>query len=834
MWRRHFFRNLHTAFFVVVALAVVAVGGGLWWANRTGLPESWRATIEQELVKQGAYLSIDSLSYIPFKGLTARGVRVFSDKERREEISRLERIVLDFDKTALVRKQFRLTRIELSDAHLSMPLDPKNPESSRLEVTDLNGTVLMPGGRLLEARDVRGRIAGIDIVFGARMLGYQQEQGDDKKDPNETKRREIAARCIRELSKWKFDEKKPPVLRIFAEGDLSDKSTLSARMSLQAAALEKNGHTLDELTARGTLIGNLLTFTSIRATDSRGTFDGRIDYDIQTGEGRFDITSGLEIPGLLKSWAELPPIPQITFGGNQTIEAAGDFKIGPEGKTDVRMTGTARCASVMLKGLAFDSVESAFSWREGNLYLRDILLTRKDGTASGKALIRGPIVQIALKSTLPSDVYLPLFQGQPLEMVINDFGKLPGAKIDIELEGGFDTRDRQSWAYTGGGQVDNVTFRGVPVTMAKCSFSLSHHELDFHNGTVVFNYDSYPLRGAFNGPSRGTAKVGRVRFDPVPKHVEIEGVEGNVWAAPLVRLFAPQIADTLEVYRFHQPPFLKGSGIVDVTPQGRTDLTVGFRTDKAADYKFLGENLTLLQPSGEVVIRGEKVFINNLLLNAFDGPVSSRFVFSKDRMDGEVSWSKIHLAEIARTYGFELNGGGSATGRIEFNMIGGKVETMNGTGLLGLEKAELFSVPMFGPLSKLVGTALGDRRAGYQRAKDAFMNFNVRKGVLSSTDFRTTTSSLVFTGEGSIDLPTRNIDMIVRMNARGFLGLITLPLRPFYGLFQFHGTGPMKNAEWNSELFTPPAEDQNDHLLSVPKATPVGEAPPKARIVREN
>jgi len=838
MWRWHLIRNLRTALFIAAALSLIGFGGIVWWANRTGLPETWRAAIEEECGKQGTFLTIDSLSYIPFKGIIARGVRVFSDKEKRLEVSQLERIVLDFDKAELIRKKFRLTKVELSDARLSMPLDPRDPASTRLEVTDLNGTVLMPGGRLLEARDVRGKIAGIDVVFGARMLGYQQKEGDHKEDPNEAKRREVVARFIRELEKWTFDADRPPVLRIFAEGDLSDKSTLNARISLQAREMEKNGHVLDEISARATLIGNLLTLTSLHAVDGRGELEARIDYDIHSGEGRFEMTSGLEIPGLLKSWADLPSIPQITFGGSQKLEAVGDFKLRQDAPPDVRVTGSAECESVMMKGVAFDTVKSAFSWNAGNLYLLDTMLIRKDGVASGKALIQGPLVQMALKSTLPSEVYLPFFTGQPLEIVIKDFGRLPGAKVDVELEGGFDTRDRHSWTYTGRGQVDNVTFKGVPVAMAKCEFDLSHHELDFHDGTVVFNYDNYGLRNAYNGPSRGTTKVGRVRYDPGPRHVEIEGVEGTMWAAPLVRLFAPHIAEGLEAYRFHSPPNLKGSGIVDVTPQGRTNLTVSFSSEKDADYKFLGETLTLSQPRGQVVIRGDHVFVNDLSLRAFGGPVLSRFEVVKSKLSGEVSWTKVGLPEVASTYGFHLNGGGTTTGRIEFSCTDGKIETMNGKGLLGLEKAELFSVPVFGPLSKLVAGALGDKRAGHERAKDAFLNFQIQRGVLSSNDFRTSTSSLVFTGDGSIDLATRNMDMTVRMNARGFLGLITLPLRPFYGLFQFHGTGPMKDADWKSELFTKPPGEQEETLLNPPKARPVGEMdaggrPPRARAIRE-
>jgi hypothetical protein len=823
MWRWHFFRNLRTALFIAGALAVIAGVYGIWWANRTGLPETWRATIEEELSKQGAYLTIDSLSYIPFKGLMASGVRVFSDKERLKEVSRLERIVLDVNKADLLKKKFRLTKVELSDARLSMPLDPLDPNSTRLEVTDINGTVLMPGGRLLEVRNVRGKIGGIEIIFGARMLGYQQKRGDKKDDLNDGKRREIAAKIVRELEKWQFDKSKPPVIRIFAEGDLSDKSTLSARLNFQAREVEKNGHALDEISAQGTLIGNLLTVTSLKATDSRGEFEGSIDYDIAAGEGRFDIVSGLEIPGLLKAWAGLPAIPQISFGGDQKIEAEGDFKLVPGGAPKVRVTGSTRCESVMLKGIAFDSVESAFSWRDGNLYLRDVLLTRKDGIASGKALIQGPLVQMALKTTLPSAVFVPFFEGQPLQAVIKDFGAMPGAKINVELEGGFDTRDHASWAYSGHGQVDNVTFRGIPVAMAKCNFALSHYGLDFFGGTVVFNYENYALQNAYGGPNRGTTKVSRVRYDPEQKHVEIEGIDGTVWAAPLVRLFAPKVADMLEVYRFHSPPALKASGVIDVTPQGRTAITVGFSSDKPADYKFLGETLTLGQPSGEVVIKGDRVLVNNLKLSAFDGPVAAKFSSSKGRLDGELSWTKVDLAAIASTYDFHIKGGGSVTGRLEFSMNDGKISTMEGKGLLGLEKAELFSVPMFGPLSRLVSGALGDKRAGYERARDAFLNFEIHDGVLGSKDFRTTTSSLVFTGDGSIDLATRNIDMTVRMNARGFLGLITLPLRPFYGLFQFHGTGPMKDTAWKSELFSAPPESQKETLLSPPRARAVDE-----------
>src|SRR5690606_15394408 len=123
-----------------------------------------------------------------------------------------------------------------------------------------------------------------------------------------------------------------------------------------------------------------------------------------------------------------PPIRHISFGGNQSMEAEGEFRLPENEPPDIRLTGRARCEGIMLRGISFDAIEGAFSWSTGDLYLRDLRLIRPDGEATGKAMIQPPLVRIALDSTLPVELYRPFFTGQPLEIVINDFGRLPGAE----------------------------------------------------------------------------------------------------------------------------------------------------------------------------------------------------------------------------------------------------------------------------------------------------------------------------------------------------------------------------------------------------------------------
>jgi hypothetical protein len=414
-------------------------------------------------------------------------------------------------------------------------------------------------------------------------------------------------------------------------------------------------------------------------------------------------------------------------------------------------------------------------------------------------------------------------------LVLKDFGDNGRTREDTDLEFAFDLDEPESWICTGHAQMDHGSYRDIPVVTAQCDFSLNHQELDFKDGSAEFDYTAYPMQHAHNGAKSGAVKMKRVRYDAASALVEIVGVEGNIWPAPVLRMFAQGVADHLETYRFHQPPSLVANGVVDTKPKGRTDLRVSFKSSSATDYDFLGKALTLESPSGNVRVQNDKVTVSDLEFSAFDGPVRASLLSAPSRsgtseLSGEFSWTRVSFNEIASMYGFDTKGGGEVTGRIEFNTAINAIETMNGKGLVGLENGELFSVPIFGPLSPLVAGILADKRAGFEKAGDAFCTFSIRDGILRTNDFKTSTPSMVFTGDAQVDLPRMAIDMTMRMNARGLLGIITLPLRPFYGLFQFHGSGPLKTPAWENVMFTSPPEGQKDVLLN----------PPKAMIIREN
>ncbi|MES2982698.1 MAG: AsmA-like C-terminal region-containing protein [Verrucomicrobiota bacterium] len=815
-------RNLKTVVWLFFVALIPLTLLGLYWANQTGLPSTWRTAIEQEISKRGIHIEIGSLRYIPLKGFVASKVRVYAEEERVNEISKLERVQLVLDYASLANGKFRLRKIELRNAELSIAVDPNNPAGDALAFTEIYGTILIPNQKSIEIRNTRGKVGGIDVTMNARFQTKNQSNGRKNDFKNNGKRREMIAVILRELNRWKFDPEGTPKVQIDMEGHISKKETLKGQFYVQAASIEKNDYRISNITANGNLSLNLITLTSFSATDSRGTLTGNADYLVTNEEGRFNLESSIDITRMLGAWFSTPFQIDVLSGGTQKLSFNGDFDLSNPKKPDINLTGKAMCESIMFRGVSFDTLETWFSYQEGRLFFRDAKLTRPDGYAVGKMFKEGNLFRLKVESTLPVTLYKPFFKGKPLEKIIGDFTENSKASCELSIEGSFDTKNKFAWAYTGSGKITNVAYRGVPFHSATCSFALNTNELDFYDGKVDFDYTNYELRKRFEGPTSGKASIQRIRYDSKAKLVLIEKVSGVFWAAPLVRMFAPKVADNIETYRFHRPHTISGSGQVDVTPQGRTDLTVNFSTKNKADYKFLGKDLTLTKPSATVHIRNKEVDVTNLTSDVVGGKIQGKFSNkSGSKLSGELSWTKLDVLELSNAYELNMKTGGNLTGRIEFGITGGDISTMSGEGLIAMEDGELFSVPIFGPLSTVASKVVNDKRLGHERAKYAFCNFTIQQGIAQIRDFETATTSVKFTGDGSIDISAQTIDFTIRLNARGLLSLVTIPLRPFYGLFQFRGTGPLKKPVWENVHFTSPPDKEKEILLSPPKAKAV-------------
>lgn len=822
--------KIRTLVALLVFAGVLAGGGGLWWANQTGLPDSWRSEIEKALAGRGLHADIQGLRYWPFRGLQADEVVIYGDETRQRVLARVKEVVMDIDRTKLARGQVRVERLDLKGGSLSLPADPTDPQSKVLEVKNASGRLLMPGGRRFEVIDAKGEVSGIRLELEALILGYRQRPPGSAFETEQARayRRQQLTRIIELLEPWQFDPAAPPVIRLRVEGDLDDPKTVRADVYVKSGSLEHGGVSLKKIDAKGEMRGRLLVLESLHLEDEGGALSGRMEYDMADRSGRFEGNSNLELPVLLKEFDAPGWLDQVSFQARPQLSARGEFKWPENGKPSIHVIGHLMAENLRFQGHSASKVETDVAWNGENAFLDNLVVTRPDGMIRGRLLAKPDAVRYDFSTNLRKGVWRGFFDKHPLGKVLDDFTDHDETTVAAHVYGRFSRTDHEDWSAKGEVRATHMAYKGTPFREAEVKLNLNHDFLDFYDGEVEFDYANYAMRKEHGGPMSGRAKVDRVRWDSAPGTLTLEGIEGNFWPAPVLRCFLPKVADHLEEYRFHTTPKLSGGGIIGLFERGagKTDFRVNGSTPGPVSYKFVGKDLLLSGLKTKVQVKPHSTEVRDLSFDLFDGPMRGQFDIlpaaeNRTKVKGELDWTRLSLSELSAACGFEKKAKGFVTGRIEFEHQGEAAAGLNGNGLIALEEGELFSVPIFGPLSPVLSAVLASRKAGFQEAKDAFCTFDVKEGVLRTDDFLTTTPSLVFTGDATADLNRSTVDMTIRMNARGLLGVITLPLRPFYGLFQFRGTGPIKEPKWENVMFTSPPQSQNERLLAPPRARDV-------------
>jgi hypothetical protein len=818
--------KLRTALALLAFCGLLAAAAGLWWVNRTGLPDSWRGEIEKALAAQGLHADIAGLRYWPLQGVEAETVTVYADATRRRVVARVKAVMVDIDRTKLARGEVRVERLDLKGGSLTLPVNPDDPESKALEIRNASGRVLMPGGRRLAVLDARGEVGGIRLEFEALVLGYRPRPEAKEEEVEEARlyRRRLLARVIDLLEPWEFDPAGPPVIRIRVEGDLDDPKTVRADLDLESDGLRRGAIDISKVAARGEVRGRLLVLESLRIEDHGGALRGRMEYDLASRRGRFEGRSDLQLAVLLRELDAAGWLDRLSFESRPELAARGTFEWPENSPPRFQVIGHLVADNILFKGHSASRVESDLSWDGLNVFLENLVVTRPDGTLRGRLLAQPERIRYDVSTDLRMGVWQGFFDQHPLGKVLANFSDREDTELSARIEGHLNPRDKRDWEAAGEAMATHMSYKGTPFRKARVKLDLSHQALVFTGGEVEFDYSGYALREAHGGPASGTATVGRVRYERESSTLTLDDIAGSFWPAPVLRMFLPKVADHLETYRFHRPPELKAGGVIGLSKAAaKTNFRITGATPGNVSYRFAGTDLQLSGLSTGVVVKPALTEVRDLTFEVFEGPVRGRFDVTpaggSQRVKGELDWTRLSLPGISTACGFDKKAKGYVTGRIDFDYLGKAAAGLNGEGLIALEEGELFSVPMFGPLSPLLSAVLSNRRAGFQDAKEAFCTFEVKQGVLSTNDFLTTTPSLVFTGDARADLNRLTLDMTIRMNARGLLGVITLPLKPFYGLFQFRGSGPMRQPTWDNVMFTSPPETERKRLLAPPKAT---------------
>ena len=217
-------------------------------------------------------------------------------------------------------------------------------------------------------------------------------------------------------------------------------------------------------------------------------------------------------------------------------------------------------------------------------------------------------------------------------------------------------------------------------------------------------------------------------------------------------------------------------------------------------YVFLGKTLSFDRIAGRLLFTNDRLQISDLHGSIFSGSVRGSADISLAHGDPRYRASIVtnavdfpHLTDLYYNY---KTAHGQLSGSYDFTGFGSEARRMQGSGKLTVTNGDVFAIPVFGPISGILGSLLPGK-AGYSIAHQATASFSIKNGIIHTEDFEVAGNLFSMLGRGDIYFMDDKLDFDIRIAPKGAGVLLT----PVYNLFEYKGEGSLKNPDWHPKRF---------------------------------
>ena len=832
--------------------AASAVLAGVAYSFTDNFADRWRTFVIDQFEERGVHLDFHRLGF-SLAGLVAREVRIFSDPERKQMLVSMDRLNLDIDYGKLTEKQFFVEGLELSQANVSLPLDPADEKQGKLELTGFNARLYFMDDRL-DIRRAEGDLAGVHVTISGSMLmpPRMRRSGGPKKD--RTRRDMVDLKIIRDQREkiqsallWlnRFTFAKRPQVVFDINGSLETPESLSATLQFDAEGVRYEGYVCKHLSATAEYHDHLLDVRRVLLRDSVGTFEASATWPVQGDEVQFRVATTADLPQIARSFfqnEELREVviyqsspPSLTLEGKWFIRGP---KAGP--KRPVEALGQIRFGRFTTRGEVFDGLAASFGVTPTGYYIRDAMLRHKTGSLSLQAMsqqVEGFKYRAVLK--MDPHAFLPFASEAVTRDMIRRFEFVDTSTVFVQIEGSGTEASLAACMNKGRVELHDFKYQGI-------DFDSWSGDLEIFNRKLI-------LRDVSMIPREGKAFAQQVIVDNDAKTVTLVGIKGKVDPVPLTSCFTRKVAESLVKYRFGLETEVELGGTIGFKDPKLNDFTIRFTAPTGtATYPLWNRDYTIQAPSGSFHIKGpqmtydvkgrvfggpmkatghvafaqpgysveleagefrQMVLGKDLPLTALKASVKSgdqgapfnisgrvlggaltmKGEMDKDSYKGELHLNAMSFERFAKMYTPSYVSEGDITGNFQFAGKPGDWKALRGSGVLIILNGNLYALPVLGPLTPLLGALLPSQIKGYNVAREASCNFSVGDGLIVTDDFEALTSAFKLVADGNVDFLNDNIDFTAQARVRGLPGLV---LRPVSELLEFRGEGSIGKPHW--------------------------------------
>lgn len=809
---------------VFLALLILAIAGGAWgayYAREHGFTQSWRKLIEGEIAKQGYYVDIGRLTLGPFQGLVAQDVRFYQEPKRKTVIAFIDNVILDIDLSQVIDKKVSINSIDFKDADLSLPIDPKDKNSERLQIRRCSARILMPTDKI-EIVKAEARIHGIQVSLKGTLLKpleeSQESSTDDKKagkkitekerhppTPLISERRHLIHRILKELDSFDFPSDQPPRIEVHVRGSLDRINELSLTARLSANHLSRSGYSTKKVDAMVESSASGIKLRQFHLQDAKGNLRLRGEWAPTNSYADFELDSSIDLQSLAQSIHPSPSIGEVVFFSSPQIAIEGRWhfdktlEFDPASKLPqlpADLIGSFSCEKFGSRGEVFDGLESDFSLSDGKYYLRNLRLEHKSGSALANVFYDLPGQDFRFEAEVKFDVgaVTPFLAKENARKFLRRWQFDNESNVYLGITGTGTSLQPSTWKMSGPIDLRNCRFNGI---------FFDHVSLDFESENRTHYYRNLKM-----SRSDGSISASVVSNDLENKQIH---VENGIWTLPPVigmRTFNPNLAEKLSPYRFRQAPSIELSGSIDArnssqigSDERQHDLDVHFSSDHPLDYQFLGKDLQLDQTSGHLQIKGETIHLTDFTAKTLNGSLVADYRVNdpggEKKYAASVELSHIDFRELTRLYSDYESTTGDLNAEILIGGSHGDLDSVTGKATATLHDGDIFAIPMLGPLSKILGEAMPKAKPSYSVAKEASATFTMQNGVVRTENFEALTPAFKFNSAGEIQLADQKVDLEASFDVRGTAGILLLPVSKVVSkILEYKAEGTVGQPDW--------------------------------------
>lgn len=756
------------------SVAALVLGFRIW-----GIPETWQTRLVEELARRGMHIDYEKLYIDPAGRIIIRDAVWRSALSDAETTCRAKRIRCGIAWWSWWRRQPFLETVDLLGATIETRLD----ESTRATIRDVRlAASLAPEEFILES--LSGRILNLTIEGSGRIpwASFHNRQPLEKKKPIDLSGLAPLWRRAEQISSEIESARTINVLLNFRGAEALDQ--FIAEVSLDAPAARWRGITIQEIRGTASFQANVVRLPKLEirvAPDTVLTLSCRADLDEKRASAVADLSGN-------PSWV-LPLLPEtarksaesLKFGKRPSTRA--EFHANWNGPLVVRSLVDADWRNFEFAGRKIDHVQIPAAFESGKIFVPEATLKSGEETILARFLREGSngTTRAEVSGKLHPALLQPLIPtgAQPF-MSSCEFSE--GVSLDVKASS--QPADPKRLRLSGEFDARNTRYKGVPLSRVAASVDLDGRKL--------------ALRNVILAKPEGQGTCPAMSFDLETRLLEIQEAKGGLHVQETAHLFGGNFEKYCKPYRFATPPQFELDGLIDLGGGALSQFDLSVRGN-GLEYPFLGVIVPAPSVRAKLNFRGMRMKMESLDAVVYEGgmAMSGDFDFTaKDaRFDLRFDIRSMSFERLMRSYFKVEDVSGSLTAKLAVRGVLDRLGTLDGTGRADVRQGNILKIPIFGGLSALMSVFIPN--LGYARAENAACDFVIENGVVRWKDLALKSTTFAMICSGSYNMVQDDLDADARVNMRGPVGFMLFPVSK---LFEYHGTGPLKNVTWGAKI----------------------------------